>query len=48
MPASAHAAGVNYLRLLGDLDSDGDVTSTDALIVLSADADMNTAAYCPT
>ncbi len=47
MPASAHAAGVNYLRLLGDLDGDGDVTSTDALIVLSADADIDTAAYCP-
>ena len=42
MPASAHSAGVNYLRLLGDVDSDGAVNSTDALIVLSADAGLNT------
>ena len=47
MPASAHSAGVNYLRLLGDVNSDGAVNSTDALIVLSADADMDTLASCP-
>jgi hypothetical protein len=47
MPASAHSAGVDYLRLLGDVNSDGAVNSTDALIVLSADAGLNTSAYCP-
>jgi len=47
MPASAHSAGVNYLRLLGDVNSDGSVNSTDALIVLSADAGLNTLTYCP-
>jgi len=47
MPASAHSAGVNYLRLLGDVDLSGDVDSTDALIVLTADAGLPTTAYCP-
>jgi hypothetical protein len=47
MPASGHSAGVDYLRLLGDVNSDGDVNSTDALIVLSADAGVNTSQQCP-
>jgi hypothetical protein len=47
MPASAHAAGVNYLRLLGDVNKDGKVNSTDALIVLSADAAISTTQFCP-
>jgi hypothetical protein len=47
MPASARSAGVNYLRLLGDVDLSGDVDSTDALIVLSADAGLDTTDYCP-
>jgi hypothetical protein len=32
---------------LGDVNGDGDANSTDALIILSADADMNTAQFCP-
>ena len=47
MPASAYSAGVNYLRLLGDVNSDGAVDSSDALIVLSADADLDTSQFCP-
>jgi hypothetical protein len=47
MPAAAHSAAVNYLRLLGDVNSDGLVNSTDALIVLSADAGLSTTAFCP-
>ena len=47
MPASAHSASVSYLRLLGDVNSDGAVNSTDALIVLSADADLDTSEFCP-
>jgi uncharacterized repeat protein (TIGR02543 family) len=47
MPPSAHSAGVNYLRLLGDVDLSGDVDSTDALIVLTADAGLDTTDYCP-
>jgi hypothetical protein len=47
MPASAHSAGVNYLRLLGDVNKDGKVDSTDALIVLSADAAIPTTQFCP-
>ncbi len=34
-------------RVLGDVNGDGAANSTDALIVLSADADMDTAAFCP-
>jgi hypothetical protein len=33
--------------ILGDVNSDGAVNSTDALIVLSADADLNTSQFCP-
>ena len=47
MPASARSASVSYLRLLGDVNSDGAVNSTDALIVLSADADLDTSESCP-
>jgi hypothetical protein len=32
---------------LGDVNGDGVVNSTDALIVLSADADINTSQFCP-
>ncbi len=32
---------------LGDVNGDGEANSTDALIVLSADADINTAQFCP-
>jgi hypothetical protein len=32
---------------LGDVNGDGLVNSTDALIILSADVGMNTSAYCP-
>ncbi len=32
---------------LGDVNGDGAANSTDALIVLSADADMDTSAFCP-
>jgi len=32
---------------LGDVNRDGQADSTDALIVLSADVGMNTAAFCP-
>jgi hypothetical protein len=47
MPASDHSAGVNYLRLLGDVNGDGLVDSTDALITLSADVGVNTSGFCP-
>ncbi len=47
MPASAHTAGVNYLRILGDVNSDGSVDSTDALVILSCDAGIDTSEYCP-
>jgi len=32
---------------LGDINGDGDVNSSDALLVLSADAGMNTSQFCP-
>jgi uncharacterized repeat protein (TIGR02543 family) len=35
------------LSILGDVDGNGLVVSTDALIVLTADAGLDTAAYCP-
>jgi hypothetical protein len=47
MPASARSAGVNYLRLLGGVNGDGLVNSTDALIILSADAGLDTSQFCP-
>ncbi len=49
MPAEAHSAGVNYLRLLGDVNLDGSVDSTDALIVLTVDAGLPAASadFCP-
>lgn len=47
MPAGAHAAGVNYLRLLGDVNLDGLVNSSDALLVLSVDVGLPAAEYCP-
>ena len=34
-------------RLLGDVDRDGDADSTDALIVLTADAGLPAPGYCP-
>ena len=33
--------------LLGDVNGDGDANSTDALIVLSCDAGLDTSGYCP-
>jgi hypothetical protein len=39
--------GVGYLRLLGDVNVDGLVNSTDALIILSADVGINTSQFCP-
>ncbi len=47
MPASAFSAGVNYLRLLGDVNLDGAVDSTDSLIILSADVGISTVQFCP-
>ncbi len=47
MPAYDHEAGVNYLRLLGDVDLSGTVDSTDALIVLTADAGLPAGTFCP-
>jgi hypothetical protein len=47
MPASVWEAGVNFGRLLGDVNSDGAVNSTDALIVLTADAGIATPGFCP-
>jgi len=44
VPINPVAAG---LRLLGDVDMDGLVNSTDALIVLSADAGLDTTVNCP-
>ncbi len=34
-------------KLLGDVDANGNVNSTDALIVLSADVGLNSLTYCP-
>lgn len=47
MPAGAHAAGANYLRLLGDVNLDGLINSSDALLVLSVDVGLPAAEYCP-
>ena len=33
--------------VLGGVNGDGAVDSTDALIILSADVGLNTSAYCP-
>src|SRR5690606_14479981 len=35
------------VKILGDVNSNGTVNSTDALIVLSADVGLNTLTYCP-
>ncbi len=47
MPAGTRSAGVNYLRLLGDVNVDGLVDSTDALIILTVDAGLPAGAFCP-
>jgi len=47
MPAGPHDVAVNYLRILGDVNLDGEVDSGDALIILSCDAGVDTSGFCP-
>jgi hypothetical protein len=44
---SNKAVTANVVRILGDVNRDGSVTSTDALVVLSCDAGQDTSQYCP-
>ncbi len=44
---AAFKAGATPPGILGDVNADGLATSTDALIILSCDAGLDTSAYCP-
>jgi hypothetical protein len=46
-PTWSFTTGTASASLLGDVDGNGLVNSTDALIILSADAGISTVAFCP-
>jgi hypothetical protein len=46
-PTVASGAVTVWVATLGDVNADGTVNSTDALIILSCDVGLNTSSFCP-